>query len=134
LLARWQATTAWRISAGYSWLETDFDQSLYVAGTSPRHQGHLRSSLQLGRGWELDSVAYYVGQIKALRMGSPAVETISAYVRLDVGLNWRPNDRVELALWGQNLLDNSHPEFAQYKSQNIAEIPRSLFGRIAVRF
>ncbi len=134
LLAQWQATSAWRVSAAYTWLQTQFEPSLYAAKTSPEHQFHVRSSLDLGRGWEFDAVAYYVGSVKALSMGSADLKQISAYVRLDLGLTWKPSDHLEFSVWGQNLLDQSHAEFGSYKTPNIAEIPRSVFGKVTLRF
>jgi len=55
-------------------------------------------------------------------------------VRMDLGLTWRPNDHLEFSVWGQNLLDGGHPEFASYKTPNVAEVPRSIFGKITWRF
>jgi iron complex outermembrane receptor protein len=135
LLAQWQVTERWRLSASYSWLQTAFGGNLLAAQTSPEHQFNVRSSVDLGRGWEFDSALYYVDQVKSQSQNvTGAFTTIPAYVRMDLGLTWRPNDHLEFSVWGQNLLDGGHTEFASYKTPNTAEIPRSIFGKITWRF
>ena len=37
--------------------------------------------------------------------------SVPAYVTMDLRLGWRPNENLEVALVGQNLLDNHHPEW-----------------------
>ena len=39
--------------------------------------------------------------------------SIKAYVRLDLGVTWRPYPGFEFGLWGQNLGEPGHVEFAQ---------------------
>lgn len=132
LLAQWQATERWRLIAGYNWLHTDFD-NLALAQSSPEHQFNVRSSVELGRGWEFNAAAYFVDEVQSIPQGTTVV-TIPSYARLDLGLTWRPNSHLELSIWGQNLLDEGHPEFASYKTPNIAEIPRSIVARLILRF
>ena len=135
LLAQWQVTERWRLSASYSWLQTAFGGNLLAAQTSPENQFNIRSSLDLGRGWEFDSALYYVDQVKSQSQNvTGAFTAIPAYVRMDLGLTWRPNEHLEFSIWGQNLLDGGHPEFASYKTPNVAEVPRSIFGKITWRF
>ncbi|MBC8097140.1 MAG: TonB-dependent receptor [Akkermansiaceae bacterium] len=134
LLARWHVAEGWRLTAGYTWLQTRFSEPPNIAFSHPENQLQVRSSLELGHGWELDTAAYFVDRLKSLPYGEPEPVTIGAYVRLDVGLTWKPNDRLEFSIWGQNLLDAGHAEFASYKSPNIAQIPRSFFGKVTLRF
>jgi iron complex outermembrane receptor protein len=134
MLARWQAADCWRLTAGYSWLQTEFDGTTGTGKSNPEHQLQLRSSLELGRGWEFDAAAYFVDRIESLPQGVQNPITIGSYVRLDLGLTWKANDQLEFSLWGQNLLDDGHTEFASYKSPNTAEIPRSFFGKVTWRF
>ena len=37
--------------------------------------------------------------------------SVPAYVTMDLRLGWRYDDNLEVALVGQNLLDNHHPEW-----------------------
>jgi hypothetical protein len=41
---------------------------------------------------------------------------------------------VETSLIGQNLLDNQHQEFGSGQYNSASEIPRSVFGKVTVRF
>jgi hypothetical protein len=60
--------------------------------------------------------------------------TIPSYVRLDVGMVWRPTRWMELGIWGQNLLQDRHAEFPSLKSSVQTEIPREVLGKITLRF
>jgi hypothetical protein len=64
---------------------------------NPRHQAQIRSALGLPGCTSLDLVLRYVGELPAQR--------VPAYTSLDLRLAWRPAQRLELAVVGQNLLD-----------------------------
>ena len=81
----------------------------------------------------MDTAAYFVDRIKS-SSGNFAVASIPAYVRLDLGLVWKATRNLELSVWGQNLLDNAHPEFGTTQTPVITENPRTLYGQIKWRF
>ena len=61
---------------------------------------------------------------------------IPAYVALDARVAWRPRANLEIAVVGQNLLDDHHPEFgpsALIASPNV-EIRRNVYGKVTWRF
>lgn len=134
LLVQWQPTDYWRLSAAYTWWRGDFEGEPYIDVTNPEHQFNLRSSLALGHGWEFNTVGYFVDSVRALREGDANPMQIDSYVRLDLGLSWAPSEHFEFSVWAQNLLDEGHPEFANYKSRHVAEIPRSFFAKVTWRF
>jgi hypothetical protein len=41
---------------------------------------------------------------------------------------------LEIGVWGQNLLDNQHPEYRALASLVQTEIPRGVLGKITWRF
>jgi iron complex outermembrane receptor protein len=49
---------------------------------------------------------------------------IDAYTELDVRVGWRASEQWDLALVGQNLLDDGHAEFGPLESRG--EIERSV--------
>ena len=58
-----------------------------------------------------------------------------SYVALDLRLAWHPWERLELAVVGQNLLDNQHPEFkASFVTTNPTEIERAVYAKVTWRF
>jgi iron complex outermembrane receptor protein len=98
-----------------------------LARTAPHHQASLRSSLDLPKGVELDLWLRYVDNLPAPAIGS--------YVTLDARLAWAPRRNLELALVGQNLLDDSHPEFASEKlDAAVMEVERGVYGKITWQF
>jgi iron complex outermembrane receptor protein len=119
----------WNVTLGYSFFEqrTTADGGLgstLDVGESgaPRHQLQLRSFLELPKQVELDLSAYYVGAFGT---------SVSDYLRLDAQLSWRPVKRITLVINGQNLLQNSHSEFA---SALATPIERTVNGKITWRF
>jgi iron complex outermembrane receptor protein len=131
LLVQWLATDCWRLAASYSYLGIA-GPGAYLLNADPEHQFQLRSTLELGAGWEAHAAVYYVDHITT---ASAVTSTaIPAYVRLDLGVTWRVNQHVDLSLWGQNLLEDSHTEFAGYKTTRVAEVPRTFYGAFTWRF
>lgn len=130
LAIQWRASDHWRLSADYSWLKTNMRLDKAREGDSPQHQAHLRSYLTLAPRWELNTSLSYVSQL----FTSISRQHIPAYTQLDVGLTWRPTTSLELGVWGRNLLDGHHQEYASLQTSFRTEIPRSFLGRITWRY
>lgn len=109
--ATWQAARDWRLSAGFLELRkhlastrgTPDPAGVASLGNDPRHQWHLRSSLDIGSRGEFDVMARHVGSLP-----SPAVER---YTAVDARLALRVSPQLDIAVLGQNLFDRRHPEF-----------------------
>ena len=120
----------WRLTASYSLLRVQTlgarsPVSLISEKNSPRHQAALRSAYDFARRTSLDVQLRYVG----------AIEAVPSYLTADVRLSYRPSDRVEISLEGQNLLDRQHPEQpAQPAATVISEVPRGFYVKILRRF
>jgi len=134
LVLNWQISPRWRSTATYSWLDielhtksgaTNRDREAQFEGNSPAHQLQLRTSIDLGDQWELDTVAYYTDELPRL--------DVDAYTRLDVRLGWRPDDEWNLSLSLQNLLDDEHPEYRAAEVGN-TNVPRSVVGKVTWQF
>jgi len=75
----------------------------------------------------LNSALYYVDNTPN--------QNAQAYFRLDLGMTWRPSENLELAIWGQNLLDPSHLEFDESFTQSApSEVQRGVFLQATVKF
>lgn len=118
----------WRLIASYSLLRMELDGTTEEARTieqgSPRHQAGLRSSFDFSNAASLDTQLRYVG----------AIHGVPAYLEGDVRLSYRPHDRLEFSLVGQNLLDSRHPEQAPAAFTAGAEVPRGYYGKLTWRF
>jgi iron complex outermembrane recepter protein len=99
---------------------------------SPQQQFQIRSHLDLPCHLELNSALYYVDHVSP-SSGAFRVP-VSAYLRLDVGVGWRPNQWLEVGVWGQNLLDNRHLEYQSLQGAPPTEVPRGVIGRVTLRF
>lgn len=124
----WAVTDWWRLHASYSWIDFELEPADVPSQSTPEHQAQLRSYLELPHDLELIGAAYFVDSV--LPGNGIGNVPVDAYVRLDVGITWRPYESLELGVWGQNLLDRQHPEATNYRTRQVAEIPRSVVGRV----
>ena len=134
--ATWQATAWWKLRTDYSLLyakahlkdgSVGAKSERAAEASSPRNQAALRSSMDLGRGVELDSALRYIDALSALN--------VPAYVAFDLRLGWRISDSVELSVVGRNLFDRRHPEFTPTTiATETTEVERGVFGKITIRF
>ncbi|MBN2292260.1 MAG: TonB-dependent receptor [Pirellulales bacterium] len=129
---QWSISERWRVSAWYSLLE------LYVQDTfgsptpylrekySPCNQTTLKSSWDLGSDVDFDMQLRYVDSLPGL--------SVPSYITMDMRLGWRPNKNFELALVGQNLLDNHHFEWGNEGSVYLPdEVRRTVFAQLTWR-
>ena len=130
LSATAQPFERWRLQGSYSFLEiqlhrrpgsADVATEIAGEGSSPHHQVVLRSLLDLGWNVQLDSTVRYVDALPA--------PGIPSYLAVDLRLAWSPRPNLEVALVGQNLLDDQHPEFAPtFIGTERTEVERSLLA------
>ncbi len=135
LAADWLLFDWWRWQAGYTFLRMELDPDTDSTDTvtepdedkSPRHQVSLRSSMELPRDVELDFWFRFVDELPALK--------INSYTTLDIRLAWSPVPDFEIALVGQNLLDDQHAEFESERNDTKStEVERGVYGKITWRF
>jgi iron complex outermembrane receptor protein len=130
LQVEWSPATYWHLTANYTHLDmsltptgADVNRGEWREGSTPRSMAGLRSWLSLGERLELDSQLRYQSRIRRM----PDVVTgagIDAYTELDVRVGWRASEQWDLAVIGQNLLDDGHAEFGPIESRG--EIERSV--------
>lgn len=127
--ASWQAMPNWKLDASYSLLKMQLDgpaSAVSAEGSAPQNQFNLRSSLNLGKAWEFDQMLYFNDNLSA--------ENVDAYARFDMRLGWTPTPGVDISLVGQNLLDERHAEFSPFIYNTPAEVGRSVYGSLTLRF
>jgi iron complex outermembrane receptor protein len=131
--ARWAARPWWRLDLAYTYLELDLQDpgdlegQKAIQGTSPRHQASLRSTMDLGSGWELDLWPRYVTDLESVG--------VNAYVDLDARLGWRVARGVDLSLVGQNLLGGPNQGFTpELLPMTPTQQDRLAYGRLTLRF
>ena len=89
---------------------------------SPNNQVYLQSSWDLPNNIQFDLMGRYVEGLSGFTPEVPS------YISLDARLAWKPRPGLELAVVGQNLLDNHH---AEYGGSPSVEIRRSVYATIA---
>ncbi len=120
---------SWRLITSYSLLLGHFEgrrgaDASSIAREFPNHQVVLRSSHDLNDKTNLDIQFRYVDQ----------VPNVPAYLTADVRLAYRPHPDFEVALVGQNLLDDQHPEHFSVFSTPNAEVPRGYYAKLTWNF
>jgi iron complex outermembrane receptor protein len=129
--ASFAVTPWWQLEAGLNTMHKDLvlkpghistsvDQSL---GNDPDYDASLRSAMTF------ETVNLDVRLHFADALPSPIVP---AYTELSARIAWRPSDRLELAIDGQNLLHDHHAETGLPTIR--AEIPRSVSGTVTWSF
>ena len=136
LAADWQVSPHWRIQPSYSLLylssprltdPVEVTVQEWWEGRVPRHRASLRSSWTLGEGRQFDLWLKYTSSLS-----NPQVP---AYTVLDLRYAFRIGKQAEIAIIGQNLLDERHPEFvSDYLPVQQTEIGRSLLIKGTWRF
>lgn len=131
--AQWQATSDLALTMSYSFgrSELDDDFTYQTAPSMPENMVHLGADYRLTRDVHLDAHGYFVDS------WDDGVSTVDSYVRLDLGLRWQVRENCELAIWGQNLLDNRHPESSRGPLDgygDTTEIGRSVYAQVTFKF
>lgn len=128
----WQVLPAWKLMASYSWLHMVAPWDTFIVRESPANQFQIRSYADLTPHLELNSALYYVEALDAQQ--GPALTHIPAYVRADTGVIWKLDKSLSIGLWGQNLLQGRHLEFASQSASTLVPVPRSWLAKITWTF
>ncbi|MEW6302496.1 MAG: hypothetical protein AB1705_03440 [Verrucomicrobiota bacterium] len=121
--AQWQATERWRLTVDYSVWQ---NLQLTAEGEGAWQQVRLGSHVELPYDLELSGALSYVDGAR--------VRNVPLFLRVDLGLTWRPTKAVEVVLSGQHLLDDRRPETAGYHAERGNEVMRGLFGKLVWYF
>ncbi len=133
--ADWPLVSWWRLQAAYTFIELDLESKSSTSDyfipvdqeSAPRHQGSLRSFMDLSESWQLDVWFRYVDKI--------SVYDIDSYLEMDLRLNWHIGSNMDLTLVGKNLLDDNHAEYeAEFIDTASTEVQRSVYTKFTVNF
>ena len=135
LSVQYQVRDGWRLRGGYDLLLEHLrvkpGQMDIFGGrnetSDPEHQASFGTSWDLPHNVSFDTNLRWVDTLPTTN------GTVPSYFELDARMAWRPNDRLELSLVGQNLLHDHHPEFGIAVPRR-EEIQRSVYGKAAWRF
>jgi iron complex outermembrane recepter protein len=130
--AQWRVQANWRLVASYSGLRMHVRPDATLEGSSPCNQAQLRSYWDLPGHFEINAAAMYVDAISFVPTTTRV--HIPSYVRADLGVSWHPSDAWQVGIWGENLLDARHVEFASVQTPLQVEIPRSVLARAVWQF
>ena len=101
LSASWRLRPTWLLSGGYAYVDLDLDAAIGTA--TQTHQGFTRVSVDPLPRWRVDGYLRYVDELASM--------DIDSFVELDLRAAWDATPNLEVALTGQNLLDDGHVEF-----------------------
>jgi len=134
----WLPHSKWRVRAGYSYI----DINLHLQGSaqatdgisksqekaSPHNTVFIRNLIDLPYNFELDTNIRYVDNVVAVDTGS--------YFNLDARLGWKPTENWEVAIVGQNLLEDNHKEFGSsaFVATEYTRVPRGMYAQLTYRY
>jgi iron complex outermembrane receptor protein len=144
LAAELQVADWWRMPIAYSYLDLVLDAEdnrndsslMAIERADARHKLSLRSLMSPREDLDLDLWLRYVSDsYPDIDVGTYGALKIPAYWELDLRVAWRPQRRVELAIVGQNLLNDAHAEGYQATVGGIpAELERGVYGSLRIDF
>lgn len=129
----WRPFDRWELKGSYSWLRMDLRLKPFVTrtvtldalqGSSPQHQVVVQSRIDLPRRFEFDQTYRYVSRLPG--------QSVAAYQTADVRFGWRPHERLEFSVTGQNLLQPHHAEFGIDPPPTVG-IRRGIYGKVVWR-
>ena len=131
LAATYQVSDRWRLRGGYTFLKKTLSlkpgsldlNAASAESDDPAHQIVVQSSVDLPGRIEWDVVVRYVDALPK--------PVVASYVGLDVRLGWKLTERLQLAVTGQNLLDDHRVQFIP--SGGPRRIARGVYGMITWR-
>jgi iron complex outermembrane receptor protein len=130
LVVTYAVNDDWRLRSGYSFLVEDIDYPvgtavyLTIPGMNPRNQCFLHSAWDLGSDVTFDTIFRYVDYLLA--------GPVPSYLVMDVRLAWEPRDGLEVAVVGQNLLDNHHLEYGSFG--DTTQVQSGVYGMVSWRY
>jgi len=123
----------WKLSGSYSLLNFHTDNSNVPAGftlagtpletVDPANQFSLRSSFDLPEHVSIDVGGRYVDKIAGA----------NGYFVADARVAWKPTDKWEVSVVGQNLLDSNHVENPN-QFGNAAYVGPEVYGKVVFKF
>ncbi len=128
LTADYHATAAWRLRAGFTWMDLDLRNKTGSTAAPATHtdaeaQFSFRSMLDLPGDFEWDVTYRHVARIVS--------QDVPAYGEIDTRLGWAPAPGWDVSIVGQNLLHDRHAEFNPRASRQL--IARGVYLRITCR-
>jgi outer membrane receptor protein involved in Fe transport len=137
--AQWQPCDWFEAIGSYAFLKfNEHDPREADIRQAPENAVKLQTRSRLADTLDLHVNGYYSDVIEyrdAFTAPLNPVFTADSYIRLDVGLSFRPRENVTLSAWGMNLLDPQHLESAEVGSLSApAEVPRSFYFQVEVEF
>jgi len=130
IASTWEAAENWRLKGSYTFQRTQMHGPAFLGeggeASNPQQQFQVQSYLDITDDLEFNAAMYYVDEVPALQAED--------FLRLDLGLTWRPSPNVEIALWGQNLLDPEHAEAESFLTTSPAEMERSVYLQATFRY
>jgi iron complex outermembrane recepter protein len=135
LAVNWNATSWWRLSPSYSFVDVDpqlnsdsQDASLNTLALSvPESGAQLRSFINLPRRFEFDQTFYWNTHIE--NGASPH------HVRLDLRIGWKASRHLEFSLMGRNLVGPPYLEFGTRGFDLVGtRLERTVSGKVTWHF
>ncbi len=129
----WQIRDNWRFEGSYTFMNGGTDPGNEVVDIEVRESQHMfsfRSYLDITSDVEWNVAGYWYG-----KQADEPNRGVENNLRLDTGITWRVDDRVEVAIVGHNLLDSKRYEYADPLFEpNITQVPRSFYVQVTYRF
>lgn len=136
IAAFWNPRSNWNLNASYALFSEHYSldgsedpfglSGSERLGSTPKHQFSIKSSLNINKELQFDTLLYYVDRLSG--------QDIPAYARVDLRLMWKPHASCDISFGIQNLLNQRHREMASTLFERTSEVERNLYVKATWRF
>lgn len=138
IASNWRPSDWWQMAMGFTYLHFELRvnpgidkklvSSTYAEGQDPQNQFFLRSSMDLAKKVQLDTVFRYVDCLRGVNVPS--------YFDMDLRLAWQARENLEASIVAQNLLADHTVEYGTDSTIGTpaSEVIRGIYGKLSWTF
>ena len=137
LAVAWQVLESLKLDLAYSYINEDFeDIDISWSSDAPSNQFSVRANWKATDKLTVDVWGRYVDETAVMHVSiyEDSYYTIEDYFTADVQITYQATPNLDLALVGQNLIEESHEEYVQEFWSNPTEVERGVYLKATYRF
>lgn len=137
LAVAWQVIESVKLDLAYSYINEDLDDiNVSWSSDAPANQFSLRANWKATEKLSLDFWGRYVDDAACMHVTiyDESYYTLDDYFTADVQITYKPTPNLDLALIGQNLIEDSHEEYVQEFWSYPTEVERGVYLKATYRF
>jgi iron complex outermembrane receptor protein len=134
LSSLWAATDALQFRVNYSFIQSEFGDSLNQNTDAPEHMLSTIIDWNITDDVDVNFVWRFVDSTNLISQNGTSIKTISSYHSVDIGVSWDITPEATLSAYGKNLLHPAHLEYEGESLQFPYRVGPSYFVKMTLTF